>query len=61
MFPNPVANDYKSHVVVNGVVTFWLISTSAKTYAKNSLTIKMGIENHMIDNIWSLLNFNVIF
>jgi len=28
MFPNLVANDYKSHVVVNGVVTFWLISTS---------------------------------
>jgi hypothetical protein len=27
--PNLVANDYKSHVVVNGVVTFWLISTSA--------------------------------
>jgi hypothetical protein len=26
--PNLVANDYKSHVVVNGVVTFWLISTS---------------------------------
>jgi len=26
MFPNPVANNYKSHV--NGVVTFWLISTS---------------------------------
>jgi len=28
MFPNLVTNDYKSHVVVNGVVTFWLISTS---------------------------------
>ncbi len=28
IFSNLVANDYKSHVVVNGVVTFWLISTS---------------------------------
>jgi len=28
MFPNPVTNDYKSHVVVNQVITFWLISTS---------------------------------
>jgi hypothetical protein len=24
-----VANDYKSHVIINGVVTFWLICTSA--------------------------------
>ncbi len=28
IFPNLVANDYKSPVVVNGLVTFWLISTS---------------------------------
>ncbi len=28
IFSNLVANDYKSHVVVNGMVTFWLISTS---------------------------------
>ncbi len=27
---NLVANDYKSHVVVNGVVTFWLIFTSVR-------------------------------
>ncbi len=26
IFPNLVANDYKSHVVIYGVVTFWLIS-----------------------------------
>jgi hypothetical protein len=31
MFPNLVANNYKSHVVVNGVVTFWLIFTSGGT------------------------------
>jgi hypothetical protein len=28
IFPNLVANDYKSHVVVNGLVTFWLIYIS---------------------------------
>ncbi len=28
IFSNLVANDYKSHAVINGVVTFWLISTS---------------------------------
>jgi hypothetical protein len=28
IFPNLVANDYKSHVVVNGLFTLWLISTS---------------------------------
>ncbi len=28
IFSNLVANDYKSHVVVNGLVTFWLISSS---------------------------------
>ncbi len=26
--PNLVANDYKSQVVIHGMVTFWLISTS---------------------------------
>ncbi len=30
IFPNLVANGYKSHVVVNGLVTFWLISTGEK-------------------------------
>ncbi len=28
IFPNLVPNDYKLYVVVNGLVTFWLISTS---------------------------------
>jgi hypothetical protein len=28
IFPNLVANNFKSHVVVNGLVTFWLICTS---------------------------------
>ncbi len=28
IFSNLVTNDYKSHVVINGLVTFWLISTS---------------------------------
>ncbi len=31
IFPNLIANDYKSHVVVNGMVTFWLIFTSVTT------------------------------
>jgi len=31
MLPNLVANDYKSHVVANRVVTFWLISTNDTT------------------------------
>jgi hypothetical protein len=29
--PNLVINDYKLHVVVNGMVSFWLISTSVVT------------------------------
>jgi hypothetical protein len=40
MFPNPVANDYKSHVVVNGVVTFWLISTSEEADTIGSHALK---------------------
>jgi hypothetical protein len=28
IFPNLVANNYKLHVVVNGMVTFWLTSTN---------------------------------
>jgi hypothetical protein len=34
IFPNLIANDYKSHVVVNGVVTFWLISSSVMDFKK---------------------------
>ncbi len=37
IFPNLVANDYKSHVVVNGLVTFWLISTSDSITKQNRL------------------------
>jgi hypothetical protein len=37
MFPKLVANDYKSHVVVNGVVTFWLIFTSEHCLPNNIL------------------------
>ncbi len=38
IFPNLVANDYKSHVVVNGLVTFWLISTSVRMmFSKHGL------------------------
>jgi len=28
ILPNLIANNYKSHVVINGMVTIWLISTT---------------------------------
>ncbi len=34
IFLNLVANDYKSHVIVNGLVTFWLIFTSELNWKK---------------------------
>jgi hypothetical protein len=34
IFPNLVTMDYKSHIVVNGLVTFWLNSTSVFTFKK---------------------------
>jgi hypothetical protein len=34
IFPNLVTNDYKSHIVVNGLVTFWLIFTNVFTLKK---------------------------
>jgi hypothetical protein len=35
IFSNLIANDYKLHVVINGLVTFWLISTSVINEAKD--------------------------
>jgi hypothetical protein len=32
IFPNLVVNDYKLHVIVNGVVWFWLISTGGAMF-----------------------------
>jgi hypothetical protein len=43
IFPNLVANDYKSHVVVNGLVTFWLISTSDEDEDSNSEILYMFV------------------
>jgi hypothetical protein len=40
IFPNLITNDYKSHVVVNGLVTFWLISTSESLPRNRSLIRK---------------------
>ncbi len=40
IFPNLIINDYKSHVVINGLVTFWLISTSASC-KEASLVVKV--------------------
>jgi len=34
IFLNLIANDYKLHVVINGLVTFWLISISDRTITK---------------------------
>jgi hypothetical protein len=39
IFSNLVANDYKSHVVANGVVRFWLSSTSASSLKKSMHTM----------------------
>jgi hypothetical protein len=36
LFPNLVINDYKSHVVINGLVTFWLISTNVSEIIKTT-------------------------
>ncbi len=40
IFPNIVVNDYKSNVVINGLVTFWLISTSVSTPLWPSVGVK---------------------
>ncbi len=39
IFTNLVANDYKLHVVVNGLVTFWLISTSVMYHPRKGSLI----------------------
>jgi len=44
IFSNLVTNDYKLHVVVNGLVTFWLISTSA-CHCHPSILDDRGIPN----------------
>jgi hypothetical protein len=41
--PNLVENDYKLHVVVNGVITFWVISISVDGHLGGSPT--WGIAN----------------
>jgi hypothetical protein len=48
MFPNPVANDYKSHVVVKGVVTFWLISTSGNHLAFSGYLFSWNCLKHLV-------------
>jgi len=62
IFSNPVANDYKSHVVVNGVVTFWLISTSEKRVITNFMGHDLAIIIMQIYFLISLygINTNVI-
>jgi hypothetical protein len=43
-----VANGYKSHVVVNGMVTFWLISSSEK-YVKKKWEYEL---DHNFQDVW---------
>jgi hypothetical protein len=43
---NLVANDYKSHVVVNGLVTFLLISTSVGVHHVG--VDHVGVDVHLI-------------
>ncbi len=50
IFPNLVVNDYKSHVVVNGLVIFWLISTSASC-KEASLVVKVKKFGHLFIKI----------
>jgi len=48
---NLVINLYKSHVVVNGLVTFWLISTSVNyicVYNVYELSYKRFISNSLV-------------
>jgi len=44
IFPNLVANNYKSHVVINGLVTFWLISTNVQTLVDLGKMRKSALE-----------------
>ncbi len=48
IFPNLVANNCESHVVVNGLVTFWLISTSVEE-EREILFIQIGKEIEWFD------------
>ncbi len=52
--PNLVINDYKSHVVVNGVVTFWLISTSAHHGFHHNFIIKISLKSAHKDVLFIL-------
>ncbi len=53
IFPNIVANNYKLYVVVNGLVTFWLISTSGKDF--NSDFLDQVIEGSRNDKLTKVI------
>jgi len=53
IFPNLVTNDYKSHVVVNGLVTFWLIFISVSLNGEKTMfkTYTTTLKLPKIDNV----------
>ncbi len=52
MFPNLVANDYKSHVVVNGLVTFWLILLVSHAHTIVVLLRKQWLRDAKVSHDW---------
>jgi hypothetical protein len=52
--PNLVANDHKSHVVVNGMTTFWLISISARQLSSMMMQLAEGTINYLFHGIKGL-------
>ncbi len=58
IFPNLVANDYKSHVVVNGLVIFWLIFTSGNNKVENNY---FSYEGDCLVVVWVIIHFRPYF
>jgi hypothetical protein len=58
IFPNLVTNNYKSHGIVNGLVTFWLISNSDGIVICETLLIdvKMILITSPQHQIWPFFN-----
>ncbi len=64
IFPNLIANDYKLHVVVNGLVTFWLISTNDNrwTQIKNKIRLDESLNDKQQKQLWDILKeFQEVF
>jgi hypothetical protein len=59
IFSNLVINDYKSHVIVNGLVTFWLISTSVQIFSKHDETCLKTWYN-MFKDYWIMPKYGYV-